>query len=268
MINVIHISDTHFGATEDFAFGEAVVLPQVRAIVDRINDLEFEPDVIIHSGDVVDDPGEVAYRIASAELSRLRAPVYYACGNHDDGRMLLNHLEMRERAFLGEDVSKLAYSLRLGGTRIFVLDGCDTGPSGGRGEISDSQFEVFASAVRNDVDPFLVVVHFPPVAVGYPWVDREMVLKGGERLHSFLREEARDRLGGVFFGHAHCGIEVRREGILYRGVGSACCRIRSGPVDERAVFEPRAPVFFNHISVSGEGIVVRELGLGVGDEAR
>ncbi len=261
MVNIIHISDTHFGRTEDFAFGKAVVLPRVRAIVDAINGLEFEPDLVIHSGDVVDDPGVAAYELARKELSRLRAPVYYACGNHDDGAMLLEHLPMGERELLGGGVSGLAYSLWAGGGRIFVLDGCDTGPTGGEGELSDSQFEAFASAVRRERDPFLVFVHFPPLPLGCPWADRTMLLKGGERLHAFLRKEAPDRIGGVFFGHVQGGIEVRREGILYRGVGSACCRIRTGPKDENAVLEPDAPVFFNHIAVSEDRIVVREHGL-------
>ena len=230
-------------------------MPRVRRLVEEINGLDFEPELIVHSGDVVDVPSDEAYALAQVELGKLRAPVYYACGNHDEGGMLLAQLSMGERELFGEGISELAYSVKAGAGRIFVLDGCDAGRKGGAGEMTGAQFEAFKAAVRGSEEPFLVFVHFPPLALDSPWVDGRMLLEGGDALHEFLASEARERVGGVFFGHVHGSVSLWRDGIAYRAVGSACCRIRTGPKDEKPSLVPR---------IAG-GIQSREL-LGRGDD--
>lgn len=268
MTHLIHLSDTHIGASPDFVFGGALVLPRLRGIVDAINDLDFEPDLIIHTGDVVDDPSEEAYLLVAEEMKRLAAPVYYARGNHDGADLMLEHLPMGEREVLDEDGSALAYRIPREDHDLFVLDGCDSGRSDLQGEISKGQMEAFAAAAGSNGKAFSVFIHYPPLALDCPWVDRAMLLHDGEDFHRFLASIGSHRVRGVFFGHVHSGIQIWRDGILYSGVGSACCRIKTGPNAQEVMPVPESPVFFNHVSFFSERTVVREHSVPVSERMR
>ena len=89
MLEVIHISDTHFGPDRSLDIRGANVCARAEALVREISKLPFVPDLIVHTGDVANDPHEGAYELAEKVLSKLPAPVFYATGNHDDVTMMI-----------------------------------------------------------------------------------------------------------------------------------------------------------------------------------
>ena len=72
MRTVVHLSDLHFGRTDD-----AVIQPLVSAI------REIAPDVIAVSGDLTQRARREQFRAARAFLDRLAAPKIIVPGNHD-----------------------------------------------------------------------------------------------------------------------------------------------------------------------------------------
>jgi 3',5'-cyclic AMP phosphodiesterase CpdA len=72
MRTVVHLSDLHFGRTDD-----AVIPPLVSAILD------IAPDVIAVSGDLTQRARREQFRAARAFLDRLAAPKIIVPGNHD-----------------------------------------------------------------------------------------------------------------------------------------------------------------------------------------
>src|SRR5579859_4096157 len=98
----VHITDTHIGPTPDYETIGHKSLPALQALVERINTLPFEPDFVLHTGDIVDDGDEASYRLARGVLEKLRAPIYYVLGNHD-------RPEPMQRVLLGKDTAVERY---------------------------------------------------------------------------------------------------------------------------------------------------------------
>src|SRR5690606_21680916 len=86
LLTFVHISDTHLHSDPTFtgAFTNIVPRPGVEATIRQINDLPFEIDFVLHTGDIMTDPQQEAeYELARDLLGTLRYPVYYLAGNHD-----------------------------------------------------------------------------------------------------------------------------------------------------------------------------------------
>src|SRR5688572_16518303 len=113
----IHITDTHIGPTRDHRVMGHESLPALEALVYTINCLPFEPDFILHTGDVSDDASEESYQTARALLQQLKAPVFYVVGNHDDP----DHVH---RILLGKPLKtdRYDYYVKLNGVGLAVFD--------------------------------------------------------------------------------------------------------------------------------------------------
>ena len=257
MAYLVHISDTHIGPTEDFTLYGVEPFPCLKRLVDGINGLPFLPDLVIHSGDVVAAPDPDAYRLAGDELARLKAPVYYATGNHDTSGDIQRFLPMGSKVDLVDGDQSLTYRISLKNHNIIVLDGRGRDEIDPAGELEEEQFVILKREIQQSELPVSVFLHFPPIELDSPWLDRDMLLLNGARLHQVL-SDGRSKLRGVFFGHVHRSLQIYKEGILYSGVGSPFCQFTAWPNDEKPGFEIGCPVFFNFISFLSDRTIVKE----------
>ncbi|MCC7208232.1 MAG: metallophosphoesterase, partial [Anaerolineae bacterium] len=113
----VHISDTHVGPTPDYEYHGHRPLAQLERLVELINALTFPVDFVLHTGDVVNSAQEVEYALAAPALARLRLPIYYVAGNHDDPAHM-------RRLLLGQDANdaRFDYQFGVGGLHFAVLD--------------------------------------------------------------------------------------------------------------------------------------------------
>lgn len=257
MVHFVHISDTHIGPTPDFTLYGVRTLPALERVVDRINALPVRPDFVVHTGDVAAKPDPEAYRLTASVMGRLSAPVYYVTGNHDRSQDLRALLPMGPKVDLVEGEDALAYRFDLGGHRIVVLDGRGPDAIDPHGLLPESQLEALRRELSAGIAPVTVFVHFPPVALHSPWLDRDMLLLNGPDLHRVL-VEGRERIRGVFFGHAHRGMQVFRDGVLYSSVGSPFCQFTAWPGDEKPGMEAGGPGCFNFVTLTPGGCLVKE----------
>ncbi|MCB1077862.1 MAG: metallophosphoesterase [Verrucomicrobiae bacterium] len=258
MVHLIHISDTHIGPTRDFEVRGARSLSRLEALVDTINALDFTPDLIIHTGDVANDPDAAAYRLASDCLGKLKAPVYFCTGNHDDGRMMREMLPSAPSVPLIPDQDRLTYRIDLPDFKIYVLDGRIPEEEGPHGRLLDSELAAFRSELSAWDGEYAVFLHFPPLAVGSRWIDRHLLLSNGESLHQAMIEADPARNRGVFFGHLHRGLQIYRDGLLYTAVSSPACQFSVGPDDDTVAFDSRCPIAFNHVTFRPGVTMVKE----------
>ena len=256
MVHFVHISDTHIGPTPDFTLGDVQTLPALERVVARVNALPVRLDFVMHTGDVAANPSPEAYRLAAEVMGRLSAPVYYVTGNHDRSRDIRAYLSMGPKADLVEGEETLAYRFDVRGHRMIVLDGRGPDAIDPHGLLPEAQLEALRQEVAQGDLPLTVFIHFPPVALHSPWLDRDMLLLNGTDLHRAL-VAGRDRLRGVFFGHVHRGMQVFRDGVLYSSVGSTFCQFTAWPGDEKPGFEADGPGCFNFVTLTPEGFVVK-----------
>lgn len=264
MLEVIHISDTHFGPDRSLDIRGANACARAEALVREINDLTFQPDFIVHTGDVANDPDTDAYALAQKVLSDLKAPVYYATGNHDDVPMMRNALTFGERENLIPDsADQLCY--RIGGeagetVQFYVLDGWVPPEEGPHGFLSENQIEAVLSDITGD-KPVAVFLHYPLVPVGSPWIDEKLLTKNGIDFQARLLKAAGSQLRGVFTGHLHRGLKLFHGGVFHSGVSSPACEFTAGPEDDFCDFLQGGPIPFNHITFTEEATLVKSYSL-------
>ncbi len=223
-ITIAQISDTHIGLR---------TAPQasanLRRTVEMVN--QRHPDAVIVSGDIGENPE--AWKEARAILGKLKAPVYYVPGNHDDNA---NNVD-RYRAVFGKDY----YEFKVKNATFYALDSQLLGnfdvfeshqimPLSAIGQAEsakmldwfgkqiEEQQEVAAGKRGGGAEAPLVfaVQHvpisrdggFPPDAKPYWTVQEPYRSQELELLH---------RLGvkHVFAGHWHAGMVYQADGITY-----------------------------------------------------
>jgi 3',5'-cyclic-AMP phosphodiesterase len=256
----VHISDTHIAADPAYSHYGHAPLANLEALVDAINALRFEIDFVLHTGDLVEDRSQAAYRLAQSTLARLRAPIWFVAGNHDN----VGHLRsvfLREEAGNG----RFDYDFMAGGVHVAVFD--TQGPKDPQGSLLDGQLEAARQLCVPEGPPLVLCLHHPPLPLDSLWLDRgwtttrksypDMILDRGEE---FLRaiSPARDRIRGVFFGHIHRACQVLHRGIMFSSAPSSFGQLLTWPDQVLPEPSPAEPAGFNLVTVTEDRTIVRQ----------
>jgi Icc protein len=252
----IHITDTHVGPTPDYTLHGNPALPILKALVDTINNLPFRPDFVLHTGDVVNDRQEASYDLAKSVLDRLKFPVYYVVGNHDQP-------DLMQRVLLGQTLvgDRFDYTVDIDGIRLAVFD--SRGSPDPAGTLTAKQLEMLRDLCQPAGPPLIIALHHQPVWLDSTWLDepwtggQSMPLDCGEAFREAIAP-ARDRIRGVFFGHVHRGFQVFRDGILYCSAPSALLQFESWP-GQREIIPARAELpEFGVVTVTPTQTIIRQ----------
>lgn len=253
----VHISDTHIGPTRSFELYGCNSYGNAQRLVETINALPMQPEFVIHTGDVVAYPDEAAYRLAESVFSALRVPIYYVVGNHDRSRDIHAFLTIGEKADYCIDTDVLSYSFERKGIRFIVLDARGPDEIDPHGVLTDHQFDFLDKEMSKDEAPTVLFVHFPALALDSRWLDEDMLLVNGVRLHQAL-VPFRERVRGVFSGHVHRGIQVMKDGILYSSVASTGRQFYSWPDDRKMQPDIHHPPCFNFVTMVDGQTIIKE----------
>ena len=255
ILRFVHITDTHLSPETEYGRHHHGAAHSARegaiTLVETVNALPFQPDFILHTGDVVYDPDPAAYGVAKSILSRLKAPVYYVAGNHDQGAEL-----QRVLGGVSTPTPYFHYEREIKGVQLLVLD--SNGPAEPpRGFISPEQLDWLEKRTSGfDLRPLIVAVHHNVLPVGSPWLDDFMRTTNGWDLHQALLP-ARGRLRGVFFGHVHQPLDMVRDGILYASAPSSWCQFHAYPDQVDTISDTDSGPGFNIVTLTGDQTYVR-----------
>jgi len=255
-VHFIHISDTHFGPDPKFELHGVNPYECFINISNALKNLPFDPDFIVHTGDITSYPTEEGYRLFQKTIETLGIPIYYATGNHDDSGMIKQQLAMGKKTDLGNDTLN-TYSFEVKENKFITVDARGPDEIDPHGQISSTQMEIFEKELASSDLPVSIFIHFPAITLDSVWVDREMLILEGEKFHKILVSHAR-KIRGVFFGHVHRGMQVARDGILYSSVGSTCLQFQSITKQENPWFESTGMGSFNLVTVTPDKLIVKE----------
>ncbi len=258
-LRFVHLSDTHIhadpahGADSGRSDKPHSTHQGARALVEAVNRLPFQPDFILHTGDVAYDPDEAAYTAARDILAELKAPVYYVPGNHDDAAMLQRIVIGREPAIPYD------YEFEINGIQLVIVDSNQPyemdSPSS---RLADAQIErLHAIARQPDSRPLIVATHHNILPIGIPWWDNYMRMQNGEEFHMALLP-AQHRLLGVLHGHVHMQAQTLRDGISYTSAMSSWFHLDCQPGQTGTVFDLHAQPAFNVCTVAGRQMYIRQ----------
>ncbi|MEP7289125.1 MAG: metallophosphoesterase [Chloroflexota bacterium] len=251
----VHITDTHIGPTPQYRVQGQLALPTLEALVRTINDLPFEPDFILHTGDIADDGSEAAYALARPVLQQLKAPIFYLLGNHDRPKPMQQVLLSKSTV-----AQRYDYYVKLNGFGLAVFD--SRGPTDPAGTLTANQLNALRDLCQPSGPPLIIALHHQPVALDVEWLDNGW---GESRMQLDCAEEflkaiapARDRIRGVFFGHVHRSCQVIRDGILFSTPPSSCAQILAWPTQHTPIPSPDELPGFNVVTVLPDQTIIRQ----------
>jgi len=246
LLTFVHITDTHISADPRYNIDGVSHTPMfgAKALVKRLNELPFQPDFVLHTGDVCYDPDPTAYEAARSIFSGLKYPIYYLNGNHDDKNTLQRVLVQRD-----QPLERFDQEFEINGVQIVCIDSQHPEPNV-RGQVSAEQLQRLEAITKaDDSRPLIVALHHNVLPTGIPWWDEFMILENGEAFHNALLP-ARERLRGVFHGHVHQSTQIYRDGIVYTSGLSSWYQILTVPGQTETLDDKTALPGFNVVMVS------------------
>lgn len=204
---IAQISDLHVQPAGKKAYGIVDTNTFLQRAVEQLNRLTPQPDLVIATGDLVDERTEAEYRSLHELLRPLRSPVYFVMGNHDDRtafRTVFPNLPyMPTSGFV-------QYVLESYPVRLIILDTLVDGE--GYGEMDAPRLQWLAARLAENPDkPTILFMHHPPFATGLQSMDR-LRCRGNENLAALVSRYP--CIQRVACGHLHRSIQTIWAGTL------------------------------------------------------
>jgi 3',5'-cyclic AMP phosphodiesterase CpdA len=208
------------------------------AAVDQLNRLNPQPDLVLLTGDLVDDGGPGDYQLARDILASLKARFLVIPGNHDERSLF-------RAAFADQDGMPTNGPINFvddvsGPVRIVALD--VTVPGMHHGAIDDASLGWLEGVLSSDADrPTVIMMHQPPITCDVPYLDRYRCM-GGDRLSALVsRYPAVER---ILCGHVHRHMQMRFGGTLLCTAPSTATAIALRPYETAEIASSIEPPGF------------------------
>lgn len=198
---IAHFSDTHIKPKGRLAYNRVDTAAMLKAAVSHIQTLPQQPDLLLITGDLVDQGHPDEYAHLKEILAPLTYPMLFVPGNHDDRQAMqqaFTHLLVKPGAGYWQFCHKEAdWPIR-----IIGLDTVDPGQSGGM--LCAERLGWFEAALAQDQHtPTLVMMHHPPFVTGIGHMD-DIGLTGKEAFVQLVRQH--DHIELIICGHLHRNI--------------------------------------------------------------
>lgn len=205
---IAQISDPHVRPDGRLYQGLVDSNTMLRAAIRHLNGRSPAVDLVLLSGDVVDEGSMPEYETALRILAELDAPLLTIPGNHDEREAFRR--SFAETAPLPDEGPLHYVSGNHGPVRIVALD--VTVPGAHHGEIDDAAADWLDRALAQEPErPTIVMMHHPPFQSGIPYIDI-YACRDGERLARVIaRYPAVER---IVCGHIHRSMQLRFAGTM------------------------------------------------------
>ncbi len=241
---IAQITDCHVVEQHELMADRVDASVALDRAVGAINAITPLPDVVLATGDLVNDGTPAQYDRLMAGLARLDVPTILPCvGNHDD------RAELRRRfpdvLPAGPDDQPVDYVVDEFPLRLIGLD--TTIPGSHAGRLTEAQMAWLDAALTAEPDrPTLIFQHHPPFESGIPWMDRDCGFEGAELEADVLGRHS--HVEGLVAGHYPRAIHRRFGGTVASCWPSTAVQLAldlvDGPV--RYASEPPAIALHRH----------------------
>jgi Icc protein len=189
----------------------------------------WRADVVLVTGDLIQDGRDVAYEYFRQLLGQLALPVYCLPGNHDVRKQM--------RLALADPPFDYCAPYESHNWLIANIDSCIDGSAGGG--ITRQEYARLNTIIRDTTAAHVMVcLHHPPVPMGSAWLDT-VRLEGGDAFLRRLEEYGRVRI--VAFGHVHQDYDVNHGSINVIATPSTCRQFEPG--SERFAVDTLPPAY-------------------------
>lgn len=247
---IAQITDLHLGLSGGYAGDHNSA--RLARVLDALVALDPRPELLLVTGDLVENGDLASYRQLHAALSGLPFPVHCTLGNHDDRATF--HAVFADAP--GTDPAQPAatrfvqQAIAAGPLRVLLLDTLEQGRHGG-GFCTTRAAWLTARLDEDSTTPTLIALHHPPVETGIAWMNTDPAEPWVERLALCLR--GRGNVVGLACGHLHRTVATRWEGLPLTICPGTAAQVALDfrPIDPaladgRALIVEEPPVFALH----------------------
>lgn len=198
---IAQITDLHLDAQKSTVCQNT---HQFRSVIEDIKSLKPQPDMLVITGDLVEQGERDSYETLRAEITDIDLPIYFAMGNHDN-REAFAACFPQSRFNNGF----LQYCIETESLRIIVIDSSEPGRHGGAFCERRAQW-LQAELAQAPFKPTLIAMHHPPTDIGIPWITTCDTADWAQRFKKVIA--AHDNVIHVMCGHIHRTIFKRFAG--------------------------------------------------------
>ena len=204
---IAQISDMHLKGEGELLYGRVDTTGFLERAVAHVNALDPRPDIVLATGDLVENGRLEQYANLKRALAPLDMPVFMIPGNHDARDAMRQAFP--EHRYLPAD-GFLQYTVEGLPVRLIALDTLVEGK--GHGELCDVRLDWLEARLAESDRPTLIFMHHPPFDCGIAYLDNARLNEGGQRLSELVR--AHGNVERVMCGHVHRPVQVRWAGTL------------------------------------------------------
>lgn len=193
---ILHITDTHLFANDDCCLLGVNTNASFYAVIDEVKQAKEQFDLIVVSGDIVQDGSEASYLKFAEAINQLSIPCVWLPGNHD---VYVN----MEKVFNQQNLAQNKVVLFGDKWVIILLNSQVEGQAFGL--LSSEELTFLSSTLANNSDRYaLIFLHHHPIMSGSAWLDQHC-LKNHLELAEVIKQYPNTKAIG--WGHIHQNIE-------------------------------------------------------------
>lgn len=205
---ICQISDLHIRAGRGLAYGRVDTACCLERCVESIRRLVPQPDLVIATGDLVDDGTPADYALLAELLAPIGLPLYLLPGNHDERHAL--RAAFPDHPYLNQWTPFVQYAIDDWPLRVIALD--TVIPMQGAGRLCGERLAWLERTLGLEPDkPTAVVMHHPPFTTGIGHMDA-LGLADPDAFATVIARHA--QVERVMCGHLHRSIMQRFAGTV------------------------------------------------------
>jgi Icc protein len=216
-LTVLQITDTHLHAAADSRMRGVTTYRTLLSVLEHAQrDRRWPADLIIATGDIVQDESRAGYERFRTSLEPLGVPVLSIPGNHDDPKLMSEILSSGSFQ-VGGELRREAWSLIMLST---FLAGEDAGGLG-TARLTGLRKALAAHAGQH----VLVCMHHHPLPMGSTWLDG-VALRDAPEFWRII--DANPHVRAVVCGHVHQAADRQRNNVRFMSTPSTCAQFLPG----------------------------------------
>lgn len=165
---IAHLTDPHVVPPPALCYGLVDTRAFLARAIARLNAMRPRPDLVVITGDLVDEPTAEAYACVRDLLAGLDLPVVLLPGNHDDRALLA--AAFPEHDYLPGGGRKAHFTRDADGVRLLGFDAVV--PHREHAHVTPDDLAWLETALADAADvPVMLLMHHPPMDTGLAFMD-------------------------------------------------------------------------------------------------
>lgn len=215
-IRLLQITDTHLFNTSEGELLGIKTADSFRAVLDEIQQSEFDFDLILATGDLIQDDNTEGYRYFAEQTQRLAKPTFWLEGNHD--------LQPEMDLLLGNHPQFHASKQILAGQHWQILLLNTQVSDAPNGRLSRGQLSWLSAKLAENPERYtLIVQHHNILPTNSAWLDQHS-LRNPDDLLAVIKPY--QNVKAILHGHIHQEVDSEWQGYRILSTPSTCIQFK------------------------------------------